>query len=282
MDLSIIIVSWQVKELLRKNLSSIFASVTNYRFEVIVVDNNSSDDSVKMIKSHFPQVKIIANQKNLGFAKACNQGIRKAKGDYILLLNPDMQLFTDTIENSLIYAKGNKEATVVGIKLIDQQGNIVKQVRRFPRLFDQLIIILKISHIFPFVLNSYLNKNFNYNQAQVVDSIRGSYFLINKKNWQNISQEDSPLLDETYFIWFEEVDFCRQVYKNKGKVFYCPHATACDLVGSSFKKVNWTLKQNYFRDSMLTYFKKWQPQYQYYILKIAWKIVLNIAKVLKK
>lgn len=79
MDLSIIIVSWQVKDLLKKNLSSIFNSQTKYSFEVIVVDNNSSDDSFKMIKEEFPQVKVIGNKENLGFAKACNQGIKESR-----------------------------------------------------------------------------------------------------------------------------------------------------------------------------------------------------------
>ncbi len=282
MDLSIIIVSWQVKDLLRKNLKSIFNSQTKYSFEVIVVDNNSRDGSLEMLKKEFPQVKIIANLENLGFAKASNLGMKKSQGDYILLLNPDMELLVDTLENSLKEAKENQSVTVMGIRLIDREGRDIRQVRRFPQLFDQLMIVLKIPHLFLCVLNNYLRKKFNYGKSQTVDSIRGSYFLINKKNWQTISQEKLPLLDESYFIWFEEVDFCRQVYKNKGRVFYSSQAKAIDLVGSSFKQVNWSLKQNYFKDSMLNYFKKWQPRYQYYLLKSAWSLVLGITNLFKQ
>ncbi len=282
MDLSIIIVSWQVKDLLKKNLNSIFNSQTKYSFEVIVVDNNSNDGSVKMIKEEFSKVKVIENKENLGFAKACNQGTKESQGNYILLLNPDMELLPDTLENSLNYINTNRDICVLGIRLIDRQGKDILQVRRFPQLFDQLMIILKIAHIFPFVLNRYLMKKFDYSQSQQVDSIRGSYFLINKKNWQTISQQELPLLDEAYFIWFEEVDFCRQVYKNKGKVVYTSSAQAIDLVGSSFNQVNWTLKQYYFKDSMLNYFKKWQPKYQHHILKAAWAFMLNIVKIFKK
>lgn len=278
MDLSIIIVSWQVKDLLKKNLKSIFNSQTKYTFEVIVVDNNSSDGSVKMIKESFPQVKIIENRENLGFAKACNQGIKESRGSYILLLNPDMELLVDTLENSLDYINQNQDINVLGIRLLDKSGNDIRQARRFPQLFDQLMIVLKVAHLLPFVLNRYLMKNFDYSQSQTVDSIRGSYFLINKRRWPN----ELPLLDESYFIWFEEVDFCRQVYKNKGRVVYTSQAKVIDLVGSSFSQVNWSLKQSYFKDSMLNYFKKWKAKQQYYILKLAWFIVLKIAKIFRK
>lgn len=189
-----------------------------------------------------------------------------------------MELLADTLENSLDYINEKKNISVLGIRLVDREGNDIRQVRRFPKLFDQLMIVLKIAHLFPFVLNRYLMKGFDYSKSQTVDSIRGSYFLINKRRWLNAL----PTLDESYFIWFEEVDFCRQVYKNKGKVVYTSFAKAIDLVGSSFSQVNWTIKQNYFKDSMLNYFKKWQPKYQYYILKTAWAFVLNIAKIFKK
>ncbi len=279
MDLSIIIVSWQVKDKLKANLRSLFLSQANFKYEVIVVDNNSLDGSLEMIKQEFPQVKLISNQANLGFAKACNQGIKEAKGEFILLLNPDMLVFPDTLYNSLKWAKNNPQSVVTGIKLLDKDNNVVMHVRRFPKLFDQLAIVLKIPHIFPRILNNYLQSNFDYSSSLKVDSIRGSYFLINKLAWQKISGHKLPLLDEQYFLWFEEVDFCQQVYKNNGSVYYTPSAKAIDYVGLSFSQVKTKRKQKYFRDSMLLYFKKWKKRYQLYILKIAWQLVFLFLKI---
>lgn len=274
MDLSIIIVSWQSREKLRKNLESIFNSELNFSFEVFVVDNNSNDGTCEMIKNDFLQVKLIANDKNVGFAKACNQAIKKSSGKYILLLNPDMLLLKDSLKKSLETAKLRSDITVFGIKLKDEKGNIILHTRRFPKLFDQLMIVFKISHLFPKLLNKYLNKDFDYNNEAKVDSIRGSYFFINKENWQKISKKELPLLDERYFLWFEEVDFCRQVYKNKGNVYYFPHILAIDSVGYSFSQINTKVKQIYFRNSMLAYFKKWHNNFTYYCLKFAWSIIM--------
>jgi GT2 family glycosyltransferase len=281
MDLSIIIVSWQAREKLKKNLLSIYQADISFLFEVFVVDNNSSDGSSEMIRKEFPQVKLITNSKNLGFSKACNQGIKQSSGKNILLLNPDMYLLKDTLKKSLEIANLNPDITVFGIKLEDEDGNLVLQARRFPKLFDQLMIVLKIHHLFPKVLDKYLNKNFDYEKSSVVDSIRGSYFFINKISWQKISQKDWPLLDERFFLWFEEVDFCKQVYKNGGKLRYFPQAKAIDSVGYSFSQLNTKKKQVYFRNSMLAYFKKWHSIFAYLILKIAWFFVM-IFLIFKK
>lgn len=281
MDISIIIVSWKVKEKLRLNLKALESAIQNIKAEVFVVDNNSQDGTAEMIKKDFSFVRLIDNQDNLGFAKANNQAIREAMGDFILLLNPDMQVFPETIKNALSWAQQNPQATVSGFYLQNENGDLVSHVRRFPGLIDQLCITLKIPHIFPFVLNHYLLKNFDYTKAQKVDSIRGSFFLINRKSWTQISNLYEPFLDERYFIWFEEVDFCREVYKNGGEVWYSPSAKCRDYIGQSFGQLPRGLKQKYFRDSMLAYFKKWQKHSGYYLLKIAWSISFLLTKILK-
>lgn len=279
MDLSIIIVSWKVKEKLRENLNALYASHGNFSFEVIVIDNNSGDGSVEMVRTEFPSVIIIANAENVGFAKANNQGLKIAQGEYLLLLNPDMLLESGTLANSLAWVKNNQQATVSACLLLDQEKRIIKHVRRFPKLFDQLMIILKVPHLFPDVINNYLDVDFLYSKAAKVDSVRGAYFLINKKAWQKISGAELPLLDERYFIWFEEVDFCRQVYKLGGEVWYFPDASCLDYVGASFQQVNISAKQGYFEKSMLSYFKKWHPLWQFFILKITWPLGKILAKI---
>jgi GT2 family glycosyltransferase len=275
MELSIIIVSWNVKDKLRDNLQALIYAKLDFSFEIFVVDNNSNDGSAEMIKNEFPDVKLIANSENLGFAKANNQAIKEASGDFILLLNPDMKVYPDTLSVMLDFAKNNPQATVSGCKLVDSKGEIVKQVRRFPKLFDQLMITLKIPHLFPSVLNSYLQVNFDYEKSAKVDSLRGAFFLINRKSYSLINKDQKilPLLDERYFIWFEEVDFCRQVYKLGGEVWYNSEAKCLDYVGASFSQVKRGTTQKYFQDSMIKYFLKWEGYWDAYILQSAWNLV---------
>jgi len=278
MDLSVIIVSWNVKEKLKDNLQALFESESGFNFEVLVVDNASTDGSAELVRAKFPQVKLIVNKTNFGFARANNQAIELAQGRYILLLNPDMSVFPDTLENMLAWAEENPQATVSGCRLVNVRGETVRQVRRFPKLFDQLMITWKIPHFFPGILNSYLLPDFDYSRVSQVDSIRGAFFLINLKNYQKISRQPKPKLDERYFLWFEEVDFCRQVIAWQGEVWYTPAASCLDYVGQSFKQLKRGKAQKYFRDSMLKYFKKWESAFSYQILNLSWRFLSLFLK----
>ncbi|MDD2681201.1 MAG: glycosyltransferase family 2 protein [Patescibacteria group bacterium] len=279
MDISIVIVSWKVKEKLRANLAALLPSIANLRAEVIIVDNNSLDGSVEMVTTEFPEVKIIVNKDNRGFAKANNQALAIAQGNYVLLLNPDMLVFPHTIERLLAWADDNAQASVVGCRLEGANGSLLPHIRRFPRLADQLAIVLKLPHIFSGITDAYLCKQFDYSCAQKVDSIRGACFLINRQACAKIMPITDIHLDERYFIWFEEVDFCRQVYKNGGEVWYTPITSCVDYVGQSFNQVDVNNKQQYFQESMLKYFEKWQPRWQYYILKNVWPFGRLLAKI---
>lgn len=268
MELSIIIVSWNVKDRLRDNLRSIFySSISKSNFEVFVVDNNSSDGTVELVRREFPEVILIENKDNLGFAKANNQALKQARGDYFLLLNPDMKVFPDTLDKMLGWMKTNQQVSVAGCHLIDELGEIVKHVRRFPTFIDQLAIVLKMPHLFPTVLSNYLRNDFDYSVAAKVDSVRGGFFMLRKETLEKIG-----LLDERFFVWFEEVDYCRRVSQAGGEVWYTPTVKCIDYVGQSFNQVKRGTTQKYFRNSMLLYFKKWHPFWQYLILRLAWPI----------
>ena len=268
MDLSIIIVSWNVRERLRENLKSIYASnLAPFSFEIFVVDNNSHDGTVEMVKKEFPQVRLVANKDNLGFAKANNQAIKYAQGRYILLLNPDMRVFPDTLANMLGWAENHPEVAVAGCRLIDENGGLVPHARRFPEIWDQLAIVLKIPHLFPGLLNSYLRKDFNYTREAEVDSIRGSFFLIKEETIAKIG-----MLDERFFVWFEEVDYCKRAREAGLKVIYTPAAECVDFVGQGFKQVKRGVAQKLFRASMIKYFQKWHPGWRCALLRFAWII----------
>ena len=137
------------------------------------------------------------------------------------------------------------------------------------------MITLKIPHLFPSVLNSYLQVDFNYEKNAKVDSLRGAFFLINRQSYCLINKNQNilPLLDERYFIWFEEVDFCRQVYKLGGEVWYNSEAKCLDYVGASFSQVSRGVTQKYFQDSMIKYFLKWEGYWDAYILQSAWNLI---------
>lgn len=276
MNLSIIIVSWNVREKLKDNLRSIFANKF-VDFEVIVVDNNSHDKTPEMVKKFYPQVKLNANKENLGFAKACNQGVRQASGQYLLLLNPDMKVFDDTFSNMISWMNHHEKAWVAGCKLIDENSKIITNVRRFPTIFDQLAIIFKIPHLLDGVLNKYLRLDFDYSKSSPVDSIRGGFFLMRSNTIKKIGP-----LDERYFLWFEEVDYCKRVKSAGGEVWYSNAAECIDLVGQSFKQLNRVQAQKYFRESMLRYFKKWHSPLSYWILKLAWPIGLGLTWIGEK
>ena len=277
MDLSVVIVSWNVREKLEENLKVLQDVQSNLDMEIFVVDNNSSDDTVRMVKEKFSNVKLIANKENLGFAKANNQAIIKAQGEFILLLNPDMKVNSDTLTNMLKWMRSKNRASVASCKLVDGQGKLIKHVRRFPQLWDQLMITLKIPHLFPAILNKYLYSDFDYESEAKVDSIRGSFFMIRRGVIKKIGE-----LDEKFFIWFEEVDYCKRVEQAGLEVWYTPMVECVDYVGQSFNQVPVGEKQKYFRNSMLHYFKKYHPIGQYYVLKLVWVLGIIISWVGEK
>ncbi len=279
MDFSIIIVSWKVREKLRANLKALLASSREASFEIIIIDNNSGDGTLEMLRDEFSDCRLIANSENAGFARACNQGLREAKGEIFLLLNPDMEIRPDTLANLKKWLAENPQADVAGIRLLDERGENLPQVRRFPNFWNQLAVVLKIPHLFPNVLADYLRADFDYSHAAKVDSIRGAFFAIRPS-----AIERFGYLDERYFIWFEEVDYCRTVAKNGGEVWYTPAAAATDYVGQSFSQVGQTVKQNYFKKSMLAYFKKWEPAWQSEVLAWAWdlsEVIVSFADIFK-
>ena len=284
MNISIIIVSWKVKDKLKNNLQALYQSSGDIKFEVFVVDNNSGDGTVEMMRQEFPQVKLIINNDNLGFAKANNLAIKtlrqaqggQARGDFVLLLNPDMRVAPDTLNNLLAWLKKNPQATITGCKLVDEQGEVIPQVRRFPTAGDQFYVASKLGRLMPRLLNKYLCRNFDYDQAAQVDSIRGSFFCVRRTALEKIG-----LLDERFFIWFEEVDYCRRAKELGLQVWYTPAASCVDLVGQSFTQVGRGQKQKYFKQSMIKYFQKWGKPFDVLVLRIGWAIGDGIARIIK-
>ena len=148
MNLSIIIVSWNVKDKLRDNLTALMQSKTDFTYEIIVVDNNSEDDTVAMVKKEFPQAHLLQNDINLGLSKAWNMALKQISSKYALIFNPDMVVRADTLQKRYDWMENKSQVNVAGCKLVNKTGETVRHVRCFPSFSDQLAIVLKLPHIF--------------------------------------------------------------------------------------------------------------------------------------
>jgi hypothetical protein len=228
-DISIVIVSWNVREHLKANLARLFSLSDSATREIFIVDNASSDGSVDMLRRDFPQAQLITNDENLGFAKACNQALKLARGKVIILLNPDMLVETGALDKVLAKLEADKSIGVLGIKLTDQAGTPLRTVRRFPDVWSQLLIIFKLRKFFPGINRAYECLDFDYARSQDVDQVRGSFFAFRRELLDSVG-----FLDERFFIWFEEVDYCRRVKQAGLRVHYFAETSAQDIVGASF------------------------------------------------
>lgn len=272
MDVSIITVTWNSEQFIVDQLASVFNSVGPISYEIFVVDNASSDHTVAQVREQFPNVHLFANTENLGFAKANNQAIAQSTGRYVLLLNPDMRIFPDTLAKMVAWMDAHPAAAVAGAHLVTQAGETLPHVRHFPTVWNQAAILLKLPHVIPSILSSYLMNKFDYTQEASVDSVRGSFFMIRRETLQKLGG-----IDERYFIWMEDADYCKQVVAAGMQVMYTPTVTVVDYVGRSFALVAGYRKQRFFTRSLVTYFKKWHPRWQSFLLQALVPFALGIA-----
>ncbi|MCK4404044.1 MAG: glycosyltransferase family 2 protein [candidate division Zixibacteria bacterium] len=253
-DLSIIIVNYNVKDLLRRCLSSIFGFQKDVNFEVMVIDNNSEDQSTKMVSGKFPQVKLLENKRNLGFSAACNQGIKKSRGRHILLLNPDTEFTAGGITKMVEFMDAHPQVGICGPRMIDPQGKVHFSCRSFPSYLtaissDQSIL----NRLFPgnpLSRKYLLIKDQDQSQIKEVDWVSGSCLLTKREVFEKIG-----LLDELFFMYVEDVDFCYRA-KNAGfSVYYFPNVEIVHYIGESTKKRRLWMQTEHHR-SMYHFFRK--------------------------
>lgn len=255
--------------MLKANLARLFSlpllkgELEGDGMEIIVVDNGSQDGSAKMVREEFPSVHLIQNDYNAGFAKACNQGLVMAKGDVLLLFNPDMLIGEGVLEHTCKMLNEHRDIGVMGVKLLSPTGEIVTSVRRDPSFPDQLALLLKISLLFSRVMDRYLAKDFDYSRSQNVEQVRGSFFAFRRDVMQKIG-----MLDERYFVWFDEVDYCLRARKAGYRIWYAAEVYCTDLVGAAFKQISTRVKQYHFSNSMRKHFRVWHPAWQSLVIAL--------------
>lgn len=228
MDLSIIIVSFNTKKLTTDCLKSIEKEGSKIKIEVLVVDNNSSDGSKEALRDFkTDKFKFIAifNESNDGYAKANNQGIKLAKGKYILLLNSDTLVHKNSLGELVNFAERTSDAGVVGAKLLNIDGSLQSSCYNFPTIKNA-------------ILEYFLGKKGLFDKfapkgksPTTVDALVGAAFLITPKAKRKVG-----ILDERYWAYFEDIDYCRQTWRNGLKVYYLPSSVITHYHGASFKK----------------------------------------------
>lgn len=289
MDLSIIIVNWNVKDLLEKCLASVYRETRNLDFEVIVIDNASNDGSVEMIKKKFPQVRLLANKENRWFAGGNNQGLAMAQGDLILLLNPDTEILDKAINKMVGMMKEGEEGKegiereedkiqtnigVLGCKLLNPDMTLQPSCRKLPRLADQILILLKLHNFFHKLesVREYYMLDYKHNDTREVEQVMGACLMTRKKIVNIIGR-----LDEEYGSIFEEVDFCKRVIDAGWKIYFTDQAQVVHYKGQSFRQRKIIINQKNFNYALLRYFKKYKPLWQFLILLCLWPASMALA-----
>ncbi len=227
MNLSIIIVNWNTRKLLVDCVKSIVSSKPNLRYEIIVVDNGSSDNSVDVVnRLKIKNLHIVENGENLGYSKANNIGIKRAKGEYILLLNSDTKVKNNAIDSLYEFAESHPDAGVVGSKLLNADGTLQTSCFRFPTITNA---VREYWFGQKGLFGKYTPQG---NEPVAVDVVVGASFLITPKALKKIGG-----LDEKYFFFWEDLDYCREVRRHGMKVYYLPTSEVIHYHGSSVRKI---------------------------------------------
>jgi len=236
MDISIIIVNYNVEHFLEQALLSVRKALKQVEGEVWVVDNRSVDGSVAMVKEKFPEVHLIANQDNPGFAVANNQAIEKSKGRYVLLLNPDTVVEEDTFRKIVDFMDAHPDAGGLGCKMIDGKGEFLPESKRgLPTPQVAFFKMFGLSKIFPKskVFGRYHLGFLSNEEVHEVDVLAGAFMLLRKETLDKIG-----LLDETFFMYGEDIDLSYRITKGGYKNYYFPDTTIIHYKGESTKKTS--------------------------------------------
>ncbi|NOZ06034.1 MAG: glycosyltransferase family 2 protein [Chloroflexi bacterium] len=253
-DLSVIIVSWNVRDLLSRCLRTLFAGgeSDSLRLDVIVIDNDSQDDTATHTSTQFPQVRLLVNEDNPGFATANNQGLALARGRYCLLLNPDTEIVDDALGRMVAYMDSHPQVGVLGPQLRYPDGRLQPSRRRFPTLATALLESTPLQQLLPDnrVLRHYYVEDQPADVTQEVDWLVGASLLVRRQVVEAVGG-----LDEGYFMYFEELDWCRRIREAGWKVVYFPEAVVKHHEGQSSSQVV-PLRHIRFQSSKVRYFTK--------------------------
>ena len=279
-DVSIIVVTYKEGlDVLKACFDSVAAS-TGVTYELIVSDNGANE-ATRGLLSAYEHSTYIRNTGNLGFAKAVNRGWKLAQGRYVLLLNPDTSFASDVLEKMIHHLDADQEVGIASSLIRYPNGDLQESIRRFPTMQDQLFMLLKLTHLFPnhSCVQRYMMRDVDQTATQDVDSIMGAFMFVRRELFQKIG-----FLDERYFIWFEEVDYCKMAHDAGWKIRSYGDVQITHHKGHTFGKIATRRKQKWIRTSLRKYMYKhhgWLAASVFWVLTPLF-IVLGFAASLIK
>lgn len=231
-DVSFIIVSWNSRDLLVKCIDSILSRKLKIRYEVIVVDNASTDDSAETVRVRYPGIKLIENKENFGFAKSNNIGIRSSSGKYVCLINSDVEVLESCVDKLYDFMESDPSVGIVGPKIVGRDNLVQRSCMGFPTLWNLFSRAMALDLLFPRtkLFGSYMMTYCTHDSVREVDVINGCFWMVRRKTMLCVG-----LLDETFFIYAEDIDWCRRFKQSGARVIYYPFAEAIHYGGGSSK-----------------------------------------------
>lgn len=254
-DVSILIVNYNTWDFLYRCIDSIYSAGIRLKFEILIIDNNSSDKSVTLIKNNFPDINLVINQKNVGFAKANNQGIALGRGRNYLLLNPDTEVLPGSIDSIITFLDANRDIGIAGPKLLRPDLSTMPSAKIFPSLKGEFLQSVFLDKIIPSAILQRLSNVplTDSDKPAEVDWVTGACIAIKRQ-----VIEDIGLLDEHFFLYYEEVDLCYRAKDYGWKIFFYPQARIIHAGGRSTEKnLSFSLVEGY--KSKLYFLKKHYP-----------------------
>ncbi len=282
-DLSVIIVNWNTKDFLNNCIRSIKKNTQKISFEIIVIDNGSTDGSASAVEANFPEVILIKNQKNLGYGRANNQGYALAKGKYILFLNSDMAVQKNCLDRMFDFMEKNPAVGASSCKLTFPDGSLQHSCREFPRFKTIFLMLIGVRFLFPKmkIFRNYLMLDWDQSDIRDVDQIMGSFMFI-----RSAVVGDVGGFDERFWMYFEEVDLCLRIKAAGWKIVHYPFVSSIHFLSKSSDQWGDIKRIQEFQKSSLKYFKKNGKFYEYCILHIVSKIkylfFTPVIKLMKK
>ncbi len=268
MKLSVIIVNWNTAELTKNAIAAVFNETHGFDIEVILVDNNSADNSLALIKPLFPQVIYIENKDNLGFGKANNQGLKIARGEYIMFLNSDTVVLDGALNKLIAYLEAHPEVMMVGPRLLNGDMSFQHACRRnLPDIKSSFFHLFGLTKIFKTnkTINAYKKYADDPNVTEPVTGLSGAAMLFRRKVYETIGG-----FDEAFFMYGEDLDFCKRVFDQGWKTVYVSDAKIIHFGGGSSKKRRTKSLVNFYEAMWLYYKKHFAPNNLFVINGAIW------------
>jgi len=247
MDVSVIILTRNTCELTRAAIESVLQSRDDLQKEILVVDNGSTDETPQKLPQDFPHIKFLRSERNLGFAAGCNLATRNSSGEFLLLLNSDSCLAPEALTKAISFMRTNSNCAIAGAQLLNSNGLKQNSIANFPTLATELLNKSLLRRLAP---KKFPGKEQSFSAPTEVESVVGAFMLVRKKIWDELGG-----LDERFFFFFEETDFCLRARQKNYRVVFLPDVFVTHGQGQTAKQISAAARIEYWR-SRYIYFAK--------------------------